>query len=580
MTNTSEKGFTLIEMILVTGLVIGATMLSLFEKASDLEQDRAKGLGVQMFQYNNAVRGWVSNNPLATDGLRQGSGWLKPASCGGGSAVEYLPCTFPDATTANPIMFGKLTLTTELKRITSGGVTHLLATTTSTGMQVGGKTRADLAGLAIITAAAGSVSGTTPVLMATESSFKSDPISAVMTMTAGSTPNNDAWLRTDGSNTMNSNLTFNASSAPGVRQVNNVSRLSGMGAEPLYLGLSGGALAGNVIVVDGDQSVLGNQIISNNRNLATAIMAVRGDIVANSGNVRASGGVHAGTDISANGTISAGANINANGSMNAAGNLTVGGGATVNSDIRSNANISSAGGIYATGNISTQGTMTASGQVNASGNINSAQSISAAGNVNAGNALVGQIFYDSNNMGYYVDPNNTSVLNTVAAMGAVSANGRITANEYVQLNAAAGAGGGCAPNGLLARAVDGSLLSCTNGVWAGASGFNGQYLFVQQAQGNYGGVNNTSGPMFINANGGSGQFPGNGCELKSCGNTCALAGTTAGVQAAYDVDNAITAAKSCSIGFWVPKGQAYNVQSLPYGNPYQGSFWIIAFGTP
>ena len=50
--------------------------------------------------------------------------------------------------------------------------------------------------------------------------------------------------------------------------------------------------------------------------------------------------------------------------------------------------------------------------------------------------------------------------------GAVTSNGRITAGEFVQVNGVAGAGNGCAPNGLIGRDASGGILSCKDGVWS------------------------------------------------------------------------------------------------------------------
>ena len=63
--------------------------------------------------------------------------------------------------------------------------------------------------------------------------------------------------------------------------------------------------------------------------------------------------------------------------------------------------------------------------------------------------------------------------------GAVTSNGRVTAGEFLQVNGVAGAGNGCAPNGLIGRDYSGAILSCENGVWTasgkGKSGFYCRY---------------------------------------------------------------------------------------------------------
>jgi prepilin-type N-terminal cleavage/methylation domain-containing protein len=112
----SEKGVTLIEMIMVLALVAVATMLSFYEKQSDLEQARARQVGGILYQYNNAVRARLAKGDITTTQNTIGSAWLKNSSCGGPLAVgkEYLPCEFPASDITDPISFGRLTLATSV----------------------------------------------------------------------------------------------------------------------------------------------------------------------------------------------------------------------------------------------------------------------------------------------------------------------------------------------------------------------------------------------------------------------------------------------------------------------------------
>jgi prepilin-type N-terminal cleavage/methylation domain-containing protein len=59
-------------------------------------------------------------------------------------------------------------------------------------------------------------------------------------------------------------------------------------------------------------------------------------------------------------------------------------------------------------------------------------SAAVAGNVTAGGAVIGQVFYDANNTGYYLDPHSTSNLNAVNAQGSITANGNIRAAGTVR----------------------------------------------------------------------------------------------------------------------------------------------------
>lgn len=72
--------------------------------------------------------------------------------------------------------------------------------------------------------------------------------------------------------------------------------------------------------------------------------------------------------------------------------------------------------------------------------------------------------------GYVHSTGNIDAVGQVYGAGGVVSGGRTTVGEYLQLNGVAYAGNGCSPNGLQGRAVDGSILSCTNGMWKEGGG--------------------------------------------------------------------------------------------------------------
>lgn len=57
---------------------------------------------------------------------------------------------------------------------------------------------------------------------------------------------------------------------------------------------------------------------------------------------------------------------------------------------------------------------------------------------------------------------------SVDQSGNLTADRRLTAGEYVQINGTAAAGGGCSPNGLVAKDGTGALLACKSGIWTSA----------------------------------------------------------------------------------------------------------------
>ncbi|WP_454869838.1 type II secretion system protein [Pseudomonas putida] len=345
-----QRGVTIIELILVVGLMSAMTMLTFFEKQYDLEQAKARNIGGQLFQYNNAVRSALAKNPPTASATYSGSAWLKSSACGGmlSPGEEYLPCDFPLATVINPISFGNLALTTVVS-VTGTAPDRTVTATTSTSafsLSENGlmKVRSDLAGIAVLSAASAVgtgvqniAGGVSPIAATTESRFNSDPITGVMTFVSSNTAANDIWLRTDGSNGMHSSLVFD-SVDPYSRQILGASLVQNVAGQALFLGTGSGltAVTSASVVVDSSAEVLGAFRVRNT--------------------------------------------LTVDGTASVAGKLTV------------------ASDIAAGGSITTAGNLVVSG------------------------ATSSQVYYDSNDSTYYVDPNGSSNLNAVAA-NYVSSNG-------------------------------------------------------------------------------------------------------------------------------------------------------------
>ena len=305
-----QKGFTLIEMILVIGLMAVATMISFYEKKLDMEQTQARITGVHLYEYNNAVRAWISQNVGAASGAKPtGSRWLKSTSCGGTSSVGYLPCTFPDMDAATPLRFGQMQISSSVSTtgVTPNQTTIVTTTTTPFRVVTGSVSslRTDLAGLAGVVAAAGGVNSLSPMLASTDGSVSSDPATGIITMQASNNGASDAWLRTDGSNTMNSNIVYKATNPANLRTLTNVSRVQALTSEILYVGNATGWVTGQPVVVSSNQSVNGVLTVDNLNGAATGLQLSQGDIVS------ANGRLHAGTDVVAQRDVIA-SNIKAN----------------------------------------------------------------------------------------------------------------------------------------------------------------------------------------------------------------------------------------------------------------------------
>lgn len=397
-----QKGFSLVELLMVSGLAAAGTMVTFSEKQLSLEQERAKENGQLLYQYNNAVKSWLSDNPSPANNVMQGSVWLKPSSCGGLSPVGYLPCSFPDATPVSPISFGQLALSSTIA--TTGVAPNTETTvTTRTSPFVVERTRADLSGLSAITASASSTHG----------SFSSDPSTSAITLMTSSHNEGETWLRVDGGNQMTNNISFDPTQSTDRRQVNNISRLQSIAGETLFLGNIGGAASNSALIVDANQDTLGRLIVRNNSGHINGIELMIGSISAATGNVSAAGVVSAGGAITSGGDITAGGILR-----------------------------SGSGGVQTTGDIQ------------------------ASGDIIAGANVRGQIFYDSNDMSYYLDPNATSRLNGLNVTGITNFNEMTSFNHGVTLAAIATEGTWCggAP-GLIRRNTAGDVLTCSNNYW-------------------------------------------------------------------------------------------------------------------
>lgn len=433
-TARKQAGATLLELIIVVGLLAFATVLEFESKRIEMEQLQARSAGGSLFEYNNAVRAFLTENSTATSSTHVGSGWLKATACGGSSATGYLPCNYPDATDASPIHFGILSLRTSIEVTGTGDSRRATATTTTSPyLNPERQPKADLAGLAAIVASAGSTQNSTPVLMSTDGRYKSDPVTAAITMIASNNATNDIWLRTDGSNTMKNNITFKSDNPAELRGIKNVARIQNNPLAALYLGTSGGALSASQVIVDADEKVLGALEISNDRGLAEALTVKKGDVRLASGSLSASGNVAAGA------AVTAGTSVYANTTVSAGSSVSAGTDVTANRNVSANANVSAGADINAGGRITAQSDVTAKG------------------------ALRGQIFYDENDNSYYVDPSQTSVLNQLETKG------RSTFGEYILINGIATKGTSCEKNGLLSRDTSGQSLSCVNGQWSSDS---------------------------------------------------------------------------------------------------------------
>lgn len=492
-----QRGVTLIELMLVIGLMSVTTLLSFYDKQLGLEQAKAREVGGYIFQYNNAVRSALAQGVVTNTTLVHGTDWLKNSTCGGVLAVdsEFLSCDFPSATTADPIRFGNLSWSTAINISGSNSNRKTVATTVTSPFSVSdhlgaSKIRADLAGIASLSAAAaltsgyksGGPDGFSPFTATTDSSFKSDAFSAKISVVASNTASNDIWLRADGGNKMHSSLSFDGIS-PLDRTIVGASSIENLAGQMLRIGSGSGLTPASSagVVIDSTAEVLGDFRVRNT--------------------------------------------------------------------------------LYVDNTISVTGDINALGKVSADGDITSKSSIAAKGDVTTEGALVGQVFYDANDVNYYVDPASSTTLNELKAK-TIATMGRMTAGEYVEISGIAVAGEACLPNGLIGRDLDGAILSCQSGAWKGGSSAGGGTLTkVGSFWGAVTRTNDTDTPMFVGAHGGYGS--GGTCPNRYQMSASVMVNgawvVVSDSSHTYDLGN-----KSTAASFMVPARTAYKVTSSPY----------------
>ena len=269
-----QQGFTLIELIMVIGIMVVIAIIQFQEQTLRTEQQRARALGGELLQYNNAVRNYISyysgvSGSAAFAGTKTGVNWLKSTSCGGQipdvvNKAGFIGCDYL-SDTGGLTSYGRMsfttTLTTPVANQTMTGVTVM------SELKLRNRSRGDLAGLAALVAAGASTTEGDPLQIVTdarvyycitESKTECSGNLSRIVMRASSDSNNDTWLRTDGGNTMNNPITFNSDTDTANRQIRNVARIFNNDLQALTLGDRGGAAStASDVIVDADAEVIG-----------------------------------------------------------------------------------------------------------------------------------------------------------------------------------------------------------------------------------------------------------------------------------------------------------------------------------
>ncbi|MDN4373279.1 shufflon system plasmid conjugative transfer pilus tip adhesin PilV [Citrobacter portucalensis] len=444
MKKQNMKGFSLLELILV--LSVGSMMA--FIKFQDMKNNQenmmADTVGNQIKQIGEAVNRYIS---IHYDKLSTLSSSSSQSSDPGPRTCSSNGCEITYQTLVNEgflpvgytgVNMQKSSYKIVLKRagIAPNFVINGLITTTSPWLE-GRKYRYDLLGKAMqvagidsgMTQSAALVSGLQGAWTETSSAFNNITAAGLLAYRVGyDSSMYSVYLRRDGTLPMTGNLNM------ANQDINNARNITAAGTTTTnILHSTGDTNIGVNLNVGGNAQV--NGVINSNNTVSGTTITSRGETYTqNWFRTMGDGGVYfqkwgGGWNMTDANTIQAygGKNIQTSAAIYG-------------------------GYLKSTGNIDANGTLNTV-YVWASGNLNS-NYVHSNGNIDA----VGQVY----------------------GAGGVVSGGRTTVGEYLQLNGVAYAGNGCSPNGLQGRAVDGSILSCTNGVWKeGGGSVNRMFIIVE-----------------------------------------------------------------------------------------------------
>lgn len=275
----SQSGATLLELIFVVAILAVGSMLTFESQTADLQANGAKDAGVHLRTYGKAVQKWVNDHPGAS-GTYNGTKWLKSTSCGGlAPAPGYIDCSFFTADATNvanpdPIKSGGLTLSTVVSTSASATQRETRAVTTTSAYTANYEERADLAGIAAISAATGSSYDRSSIGTVT-----SNPKLALIILSTLRTDNADIWLKLDGSNSLHGDLTFDGVN-PLTRRILGASSIQSSAGQPLVLGSATGIpySVSPGLVVDSDTEVLGRLLADGGIDSSSAVVIQSGSV--------------------------------------------------------------------------------------------------------------------------------------------------------------------------------------------------------------------------------------------------------------------------------------------------------------
>ena len=460
-----NKGFTLIELILVISIGSLISFLSFQELIKKQDNLLAQSAGEQINKVGNAVNSYIAVHYDDLSKLQNSTNNTTdpgPRTCITSTGIctitiqtlineGILPSTFSGTNSFNSGYSISLKRTGNSPYYNINGI----VLTNNSWIGSGNKVRYDLLGTAMQKAGIDSgmsnsstnkISGYNGSWSVDNTTFSNINKTGLLAYQVGyGSYSYSIYLRRDGTLPMTGNLDM------GTQSINNAKNITASGTTQSGTLRSTGATAvGTTLNVAGATTLSGAVSANNNLNVAgtTTLVGtnVNGQLNANSNfmaagtsNLRGATTLNSTLNVAGTSTL-AGTNVNgqlnANSNFMVAGTSNLRGATTLNSTLNvagtstfANANVN--GGLTVAGAETIKGVLTVNNAINASGNITS----------------------------------NGQVRGSTVVSG-----GRSTVGEFLQLNGTATANGSCSPNGLVGRTNTGDLLSCVSGKWTSVKG--------------------------------------------------------------------------------------------------------------
>ena len=513
--NIINKGFTLIELILVISIGLSISFLSFQQMVKSQEDKQAKAVGEQIKQIGNSINSYISVHYDKLSSLSNADGSTLdpgPRTCTTGNST----CNISIQTLINegllPQSYSNQNLfnspyTILLKRSGTSPYYNVagLITTDNAWRGAGSSIRFDLLGRAM--QEAGVDSGMTKDIPSVLGGYKGlwnhtatefsniNKLGQLGFQVGYGSYSYSIYLRRDGTLPMTGNLNMGSQSINNAHDINGAGNLTMSGRGNFGSEVTAKNGYGDSITLGGDASSndyelrLGSgkplSIYSPNSTQYSTVLSVNrntviGERLATNGlnpnDIPAGWGGGLRTyDVYAAGTIAAGnggnipAYMNSSGNIYASNSISTSGNATVSGSMTVGGNVNTGGETYTGGWFRTRGdTGWYSEKWGGGWYMSDGTWIRAYSNKNvytAGQMKAGSIQSDGD-----MNATGNASVNGGVYTNYLQTNGRLSVGEYTMFNGVAYAGNGCSPSGLQGRDPSGALLSCTNGVWSSPGG--------------------------------------------------------------------------------------------------------------